>query len=69
MLGLALLLVSCEKEKIPTTINEVTNLYTAPAGAVEMSSLSKAESVWSLDRRYFNLDFGALTTTHLPLDW
>ncbi len=68
MLGLALLLVSCEKEKIPTTINEVTNLYTAPAGAVEMSSLSKAESVWSLDRRYFNLDFGALTTTLVGYD-
>lgn len=68
MLGLALLLVSCEKEKIPTTINEVTDLYTAPAGAVEMSSLSKAESVWSLDRRYFNLDFGALTTTLVGYD-
>ena len=67
MLGLALLLVSCEKEKIPTTINEVTDLYTAPAGAVE-TSLSKAESVWSLDRRYFNLDFGALTTTLVGYD-
>ena len=68
-MGLALLLVSCEKEKIPTTINEVTDLYTVPADAVEMPSLSQAESVWSLDRRYFNLAFGsALSTTLVGFD-
>ena len=68
-MGLALLLVSCEKEKIPTTINEVTDLYTVPADAVEMPSLSQAESVWSLDRRYFNLAFGsALSTTLVGYD-
>ena len=68
-MGLALLLVSCGKEKIPTTINEVTDLYTVPADAVEMPSLSQAESVWSLDRRYFNLAFGsALSTTLVGYD-
>lgn len=67
--GLALLLVSCGKEKMPTTINEVTDLYTAPADAVQMPSLSQAESIWSLDRRYFNLAFGsALTTTLVGYD-
>ena len=68
-MGLALLLVSCEKEKIPTTINEVNDLYTVPADAVEMPSLSQAESVWSMDRRYFNLAFGsALSTTLVGYD-
>lgn len=68
-MGLALLLVSCGKEKMPTTINEVTDLYTAPADAVQMPSLSQAESIWSLDRRYFNLAFGsALTTTLVGYD-
>ena len=58
-LGL-LLAVSCEKEG-PMTVNHITDLYTAPEGATVMQ-LTKAEPVWALDRRYFNLDFNNLST-------
>lgn len=60
LLGLALL-VSCEKEG-PTTLNKITDLYTAPEGATEMT-LSSAVANWSTDRRYFDLKFSDLTTT------
>ena len=63
--GLALVL-SCEKEG-PQTVNQITDLYTAPAGA-ETVTLSKAESVWTGDKRYFNLNFGSLSTTLVGYD-
>lgn len=63
--GLALVL-SCEKEG-PQTVNQITDLYTAPAGA-ETVSLSGSESVWSTDRRYFNLNFGSVSTTLVGYD-
>ena len=64
---LALTWVSCNKETIGT-INEITDHYTVPEGAVELTSLSKSESTWSLDRRYFDLAFtgnGATLETRL----
>ena len=64
-LGL-LLAVSCEKEG-PMTVNHITDLYTAPEGATVMQ-LTKAEPVWALDRRYFNLDFNNLSTTLVGYD-
>ena len=60
LLGLAFLL-SCEKEG-PTTLNKITDLYTAPDGATEMT-LSSAVANWSTDRRYFDLKFSDLSTT------
>ena len=63
--GLALL-VSCEKEG-PTTINKIDNLYTAPADATVMT-LSGAQSTWSTDRRYFDLNFSNLSTTLVGYD-
>ena len=63
--GLALLL-SCEKEG-PTTVNEITDLYTAPAGAKVMT-FTGGESTWSTDRRYFDLKFSDLTTTLVGYD-
>lgn len=63
--GLALLL-SCQKEG-PTTVNEITDLYTAPAGAKEMT-FTGGESTWSTDRRYFDLKFSDLTTTLVGYD-
>ena len=63
--GLALLL-SCEKEG-PTTVNEITDLYTAPAGAKVMTFTS-GESTWSTDRRYFDLKFSDLSTTLVGYD-
>lgn len=64
---LALSVLSCTKEG-PMTINEITDHYTAPTGATVMN-LSKAESNWSLDRRYFKLDFGNdLVTTLVGYD-
>lgn len=68
VLALALAAVSCNKPQLDT-VNEITNLYSVPADAVEMSSLTRAESVWSIDRRYFDLSFGsALTTTLVGYD-
>ena len=61
--GLALL-VACNKEEIPTGINEVTDLYTVPADAVELPAPT-VESVWATDRRYFNLSFGNVLTTSI----
>ena len=61
--GLALL-VACEKEEIPTTVNEVTDLYTVPADAIELPAPT-AESVWATDRRYFNLTFGNVLSTSI----
>ena len=64
---LALSMLSCTKDG-PTTINEITDHYTAPTGATVMN-LTKAESTWSLDRRYFKLDFGNdLVTTLVGYD-
>jgi hypothetical protein len=65
LLGLAFLL-SCEKEG-PTTLNKITDLYTAPDGATEMT-LSGATSNWATDRRYFDLTFNNLTTTLVGYD-
>lgn len=64
-LGL-LLVVSCEKEG-PMTVNHITDLYSAPEGATVMQ-LSKAESQWATDRRYFKLDFSNLSTTLVGYD-
>ena len=64
---LALAWVSCTPEAL-TTINEITDHYTAPEGAIELTTLSKAEYTWSLDRRYFDLAFtgnGATLETRL----
>ena len=63
--GLALLL-SCEKEG-PTTVNEITDLYTAPAG-VKVMTFTSGESTWSTDRRYFDLKFSDLSTTLVGYD-
>ena len=64
---LALSVFSCTKEGL-MTINEITDHYTAPTDATVMN-LSKAESTWSLDRRYFKLDFGNdLVTTLVGYD-
>ena len=63
--GLALL-VSCEKEG-PTTVNHIDNLYNAPADATTMT-LSGAQSTWSTDRRYFDLNFSNLSTTLVGYD-
>ena len=63
--GLALL-VSCEKQG-PTTVNRIDNLYNAPADATVMT-LSSAQSTWSTDRRYFDLNFNNLTTTLVGYD-
>lgn len=63
--GLALAL-SCEKQG-PTTVNEITDLYTAPAGAKVMT-FTGGESVWSTDRRYFKLNFSDLSTTLVGYD-
>ena len=64
-LGL-LLAVSCEKEG-PMTVNHITDLYSAPEGATVMQ-LSKAESRWATDRRYFDLNFSNLSTTLVGYD-
>ena len=64
-LGL-LLAVSCEKEG-PTTVNEITDLYTAPADAKVMT-LTGGESTWATDRRYFDLKFSDITTTLVGYD-
>ena len=67
LLALGLLLVlSCEKEG-PTTVNEITDLYTAPADAKVMT-LTGANSTWSTDRRYFDLNFSELSTTLVGYD-
>ena len=67
LLALGLLLVlSCEKEG-PTTVNEITDLYTAPADA-KLMTLSSANSTWSTDRRYFDLNFSDLSTTLVGYD-
>ena len=67
LLALGLLLVlSCEKEG-PTTINEITDLYNAPAEATVMT-LSSAQSTWATDRRYFDLSFNNLSTTLVGYD-
>lgn len=66
-LGAALMWVSCTKEG-PTGVNTISDLYTVPAGAVEMSAPT-ATSTWSTDRRYFDLAFGNdLTTTLVGYD-
>lgn len=69
-LGLALLMVSCQKENTSSgSINEITDLYTVPADAVPMAELTASKSTWSTDRRYFDLTFGsALSTTLVGYD-
>lgn len=67
ILGL-LLAVSCQKEKVVGGLNEISDLYTVPEGAVELAAPA-AKSTWSTDRRYFELDFGsALSTTLVGYD-
>lgn len=63
--GLALV-ISCNKLE-PTEVNRITDLYTAPADATAIT-LSGATSTWSTDRRYFDLNFGSLTTTLVGYD-
>ena len=58
------LVLSCQKEG-PLTVNEITDLYTVPADAIELPALSGSESVWATDRRYFNLNFGSVLSTTL----
>ena len=58
------LVVSCQKEG-PLTVNEIKDLYTVPADAIELPALSGSESVWATDRRYFNLTFGSVLSTTL----
>ena len=64
-LGL-LLAVSCEKEG-PTTVNEITDLYSVPADAKVMTFTS-GDAKWSTDRRYFELIFSDITTTLVGYD-
>ena len=64
-LGL-LLAVSCEKEG-PTTVNHITDLYTAPDGATVMQ-FSGSQVKWDTDRRYFDLNFSNLSTTLVGYD-
>lgn len=65
-LGL-ILAVSCQKEGVGG-LNEISDLYSVPEGAVEMSNPT-ATSTWSTDRRYFDLSFGNdLTTTLVGYD-
>ena len=52
---------------IASPVNEITDLYTAPAGAKEMT-FTGGESTWSTDRRYFDLKFSDLTTTLVGYD-
>ena len=56
----------------PETINEITDHYTAPGDAVSLTSLASSESVWSLDKRFFNLSFAGegskLETTLIGFD-
>ena len=67
VIGLALVL-SCTKEG-PATVNKIDDLYTVPTDAQELPALTKAESTWSVDRRYFDLTFGnALSTTLVGYD-
>ena len=66
-LALCLLLaVSCEKEG-PTTVNHITDLYTAPDGATVMQ-FSGSQVKWDTDRRYFDLNFSNLSTTLVGYD-
>lgn len=63
--GLALV-ISCDKLE-PTTVNRITDLYTIPADATAVT-LSDATSTWSVDRRYFDLNFGSIITTLVGYD-
>ena len=65
VLGLTLAL-SCTKEG-PVPVYQITDLYTAPADATVLT-LSGAQSTWATDRRYFDLNFGTLTTTLVGYD-
>lgn len=60
------LALSCTKEG-PVPVYQITDLYTAPADATVMT-LSGAQSTWAADRRYFDLNFGTLTTTLVGYD-
>lgn len=70
-LVLALSWMSCTPESLDT-INEITDHYSIPKDAVELTTLAGAESSWSLDRRYFDLSFtgngGSLETTLVGYD-
>ena len=70
-LGLALVFSSCMNQ-LDETINVIEGLYTAPADAVQLTTLAGSESVWQLDRRLFNLSFsgnGTLSTTLVGYDY
>ena len=69
--GLAVLMVSCQKENniLNGPLNQITDLYTVPSGATALSELTDAQATWSVDRRYFDLTFGtALSTTLVGYD-
>ena len=70
-LGLLMAGVACT-ELGPETINEINDHYTVPEDAVTLSTLAGSESVWSGDRRLFNLSFtgdgGKLETTLIGFD-
>ena len=63
MIGLSLVL-SCTKEGL-NPVNKIEDLYTVPADATELPTLTSSNSTWSLDRRYFDLTFGDALTTRL----
>lgn len=69
--GLAVLMVSCQKENniLNGPLNQITDLYSVPAGATALSDLTASKATWSVDRRYFDLTFGtALSTTLVGYD-
>lgn len=70
-LALTLSWVSCTKVS-SDSINEINDHVIVPEGAIELTSLAKAEPTWSLDRRYFDLSFngngGSLETRLVGYD-
>ena len=70
-LALTLCWVSCTKQG-SDSINEINDHVTVPEGAIELTTLAKAESTWSLNRRYFDLSFngngGSLETRLVGYD-
>ena len=54
--ALAIMMVSCTKEG-EGVVNQIDDHYVAPANVAVLSTLSKSESTWSTDRRYFDLSF------------
>lgn len=62
MLVLVLAAVSCAKTELDT-VNEISDHYTVPADAVQLTTLSASASTWAVDRRYFDLTFTGNGTT------